>query len=60
MNILVVPIFCCNQLGILRVDLNNISLDDTNHDEDDSETIIHIRFLPWHITFEKCKAIKKV
>ena len=60
MNILVVPIFCCNQMGILSVDLNNISLGDTNHDEDDSETIIHIRILPRHITSEKCKAIKKV
>ena len=37
-------------MGILSVDLNNISLDDS----------LHIRFLPRHITFEKCKAIKKV
>ena len=50
MNILVVPIFCRNKMGILSVDLNNISLDDS----------LHIRFLPRHITFEKCKAIKKV
>ena len=38
MNILVMPHF----LVILSVDLNNINLDDTNYDEDDSETIIHI------------------
>ena len=58
MNILVVPIFCYNHMGILSVYFNNISLDDTNYDEYDSETIIHIRFLAWHITFEKFKAIK--
>ena len=45
-------------MGILSVYFNNISLDDTNYDEYDSETIIHIRFLAWHITFEKFKAIK--
>ena len=37
--------FCCNEMDILSVDLNNINLDDTNYDEDDPETIIHVRFL---------------
>ena len=35
-------LFSCNEMGI---DLNNINLDDTNYNEDDPETIIHIRLL---------------
>ena len=31
--------FCCNEIGILSVNLNNISLDN-NFDEDDPDTII--------------------
>ena len=41
-------LFSCNEMNILSIDLNNINLDDTNYDEDDSETIIHIRLLAWH------------
>ena len=52
-------VFSCNEMGILGIDLNNISLDDTNYDEDNLETIIHIRFLVLHIKFEKRKALKK-
>ena len=46
-------------MGIVRIDLNNINIDNTNYDEDDSETIIHIRLLAWLIKFEKPKAIKE-
>ena len=51
--------FCCNQMGILSVNLNNINLDDTNYEEDDSDTIVLIRLLAWHIKSEKRKALKK-
>ena len=44
-------------MGILSVNLN-INLD-RNFDEDDSDAIILIRLLAWHIKFEKCKALKK-
>ena len=37
--------------------LNNFNV--TNYDEDDPETIIHVRLLVWHIKFEKRKALKK-
>ena len=37
-------IFNCSGMGILNIDLNNISLDD-NFDEDDPDTIILIRLL---------------
>ena len=30
-------------MGILNTDLNHINLDDTSHNEDDREIIIHIR-----------------
>ena len=41
-------------MDILNVDLNNINLDN-NFDENDRDTIIHIRPLAWHIAFENCK-----
>ena len=51
--------FCCNEMGILRVNLNHINFDDTNDKEDDPDTIILIRLLAWHIKFQKRKALKK-
>ena len=45
-------------MGILSVNLNNINLDN-NFDEDHPDTIILIRFLPWHSKFKKRKALKK-
>ena len=44
-------------MDILSIDLNNFSLDDANYDDDNPETIIHIRIFTWH--FEKRKALKK-
>ena len=46
-------------MGILSTDINNINLGGTKYNEDDPETIIHIRLLAWHIQFENCKALKK-
>ena len=46
-------------MGILSIDLNNINLDDSNYNEDDPETVIHVRLLTWHSKFEKRKALKK-
>ena len=46
-------------MGIRSIYLNNINLDDINYEEDDPETIIHIRILAWHIKFEKGKQLKK-
>ena len=47
-------VFSCNRMGILNTDLDNINLDDTNFEEYDPETIIHIRLSAWYI-----KALKK-
>ena len=52
-------VFSSNDMGIFRIDLNNINLDDTNHDEDNPETIIHITLLAWYIKFERLKALRK-
>ena len=59
MNILVILHFVIIKWVFLNVGLNNINLDDTNYDEDEPETIIHIRLSAWHIRFEKPKAPKR-
>ena len=46
-------------MGIFDIDLININLDDTNYDEDDPETFIHIKILAGHIKFGKRKALRK-
>ena len=43
-------------MRILNVDLNCINLDANNFDEDDPDTIIHVRLLAWKQNF---KALKK-
>ena len=52
-------IFSCNQMDILSVDLNNTNHGDTNYDEDDPETIVHVRLFAWNSKFEKRNALKK-
>ena len=46
-------VFFSSEIGILNIDINL----DNNCDEDDSSTIIIMRFLAWHIKFEKGKAL---
>ena len=36
------------EMGILRVDLNNVNLSDSNFSEDDLKTIIHVGSMAWH------------
>ena len=45
-------------MGILNINLNIINLD-KKFDEDGNDTITFIRLLPWNITFEKRKFLKK-
>ena len=43
------------------LDLDKINLDnDKNFDEDDPDTIIHLRFLAWHSKSKKKKHLKKI
>ena len=51
-------VFNCNEMRNLNLDLNNINLDHTNHEEDDPYTIILIRLLAGHNKFEKRKYLK--
>ena len=37
--------FFSDGMGLVTIDLNNISLDDCNFDEDDTETIIQIKHM---------------
>ena len=48
-----------NEMGILSVDLSNINLDDVNFDEDDPETIVHVRRMAWRNRFKTRKAFRK-
>ena len=48
-----------DEMGIRSVDLNNINLDNANFDEDDLETIIHVRLMAWHNRFKQHKVFKK-
>ena len=53
-------IFFINNMGYLDVDLYKINLNnDKKFYEDDPETIIQIRLLPWWNKFEKCNTLKK-
>ena len=38
-------VLCCNEMGIVSIYLNNINLDNTNYDQDDPGTILHIKLL---------------
>ena len=42
-----------------NIDLININLDDDIFDEDDPETIDHVRLMTWRNRFKQCKACKK-
>ena len=46
-------------MGILSVDLNNFNLGDVNFNEDDPETLIHVRLMAWRNRFKQRKACKK-
>ena len=50
--------FSSHEMGILNVDLNNNNFDDADFYEVDPKNIIHVRFLVWHNTLKKHKAIK--
>ena len=52
--------FIANQRHIFAVDLHEIDLDnDNNFDEDDPDTIIHVRLVAWHSECENRKVFKK-
>ena len=50
--------FCCDEMGILSVNLNDINFNN-NFNEDDPDTVILFRRLALHSKFKKRKALKK-
>ena len=53
-------VFNCNGVGILNIDLNNMNLDNTDYEEDDSDTINYsYQTLAWQIKFKKRKTLKE-
>ena len=48
-----------NDVVLSNIDLININLDDDIFDEDDPETIDHVRLMTWRNRFKQCKACKK-
>ena len=53
------PVLNCIEMGVLKIDLKNINLDN-NFDENNSDSIILIRLLASRIKFEKRKALKNI
>ena len=51
-------VFIYNEMGILDIDFNSINLDN-DFDEDNPDSIVHVRLLAWHIKFDKLKGLKK-
>ena len=39
--------FFSDDMVLVNVDFNNVSLDDVNFDNDDPKTMIHIRLMTW-------------
>ena len=50
--------FTSNGISILNIDINNINLVN-NFYEEDPDTFILIRFLAWHIKFDKLKNLNQ-
>ena len=53
------PVLNCIEMGVLKIDLKNINLDNS-FDENNPDSIILIRLLASHIKFEKRKALKNI
>ena len=50
--------FLSNDMGFNTVDLNNINFDD-HFDDEDWETINHVRLMAWSDRFQQRKVYKK-
>ena len=51
--------FFGDNMDIVNVDIDNINPHDVNFDEDDLETIIHVRLMGMRYRFKQRKAFKK-
>ena len=55
-----IAVFYFYEMGFLKIDFNNISLDDTNYKKNYSDTFILATVFAWHIKFEEGIAIRKM
>ena len=46
-------------ISLVNVDLNNVNTNDDNFDNDDPETVIHVRLITWCNRHKQQKACKK-
>ena len=51
--------FLSVEIGVITTDFNNINLDDDNFNEDDLETIIHVRLMAWSNRYNQERQVKK-
>ena len=51
--------FLSVEIGVITMDFNNINLDDDNFNEDDLETIIHVRLMAWSNRYNQERQVKK-
>lgn len=51
--------FLIDDMDVNTTYLNNISLDDDNLDNNNPETIIHVRFTAWYNRYTQRKTCKK-
>ena len=51
--------FSSDNMCILSVDLNKINVDNVNFDENDPETIIHVKIMAWRNRFKQHKTFRK-
>ena len=52
-------IFVSDDMGLLNVDANNVSLDNDNFNIEDSEYIIHVSFMDWCNRYKQLNKSKK-
>ena len=52
--------FFSDEMGVLGEDLNNINLDHVNFDQDNPETIIHVRLMACRNRIKQCKISKEL
>ena len=51
--------FFSDEVSVITMNFNNINLDDNNFDEEDPETIIHVRLIAWCNRYNQARCITK-
>ena len=51
--------FFSDEVSVITMNFNNINLDDNNFDEEDPETIIHVRLIAWCNRYNQVRCVTK-